>query len=128
MTKLEIVIPGRLPRKNDRHTVIRVGGKGRLMNSSEHRDFCLRLKLAMASIPWSRIDAGEWRISLDATAGRQSREGFPFVDIDACISAVLDGLQKIGVIDNDMRFGEATLTRAYRKNEPSLRVTLERRS
>lgn len=124
MTKLEIVIPGRLPRKNDRHTL----GRSRIRNSDEYKEFRARLKLALARLEWDRIDEGEWSIAVEATAGRRSREGFPFVDIDACISAVMDGLQTNGVVDNDLRFAPANLTRAYRKNEPSLRVTLERRS
>jgi len=123
-----VFVPGRLPRKNERHVIARSGRSVRLVNSKPYADFCRRIAAAFVASKVQPLDSGELSISVVVYTDRSRHLDvrLPFVDIDACVSGVLDGLQLAKVVDNDVRFGVATLERDFIDEGQAVLVTIGR--
>jgi Holliday junction resolvase RusA-like endonuclease len=99
-----VVVHGAPPRKNRRHA--HGGNGGPVRNSKEYLAWCEQLARAWEAASGPALATGRWHLHVTAIWPRCRDLGdvkVPFGDIDAPISAVLDGLQKCGAIDDDVR-------------------------
>jgi Holliday junction resolvase RusA-like endonuclease len=74
-----------------------------------------------------KIRAGAWRITIAAFWSRERHLDvrLPIGDIDAPVSAVLDGLQECGALDDDVRFVELVTYKALDRESPRTVITIE---
>lgn len=131
---IKLCIDGPLPRKNARHSIgrSRKTGKVRPRNSDAFLDFVERMRVAWLELPPGErvpITDGVWLIdcSIRTPKMRKLPDGIavPHIDADACISAVMDALQKNGIVDNDARLELGPCGRFFAEWQ-SVNVTLER--
>lgn len=123
---LTLTVPGPVPRKNRRHGLARgKAGKPRAFLSKSYTTWCGLLKTAATR--WGRIEAGLWecRIRIFHSKIRHLDVKTPHIDVDAPISSVLDGLQRIGVLDDDVRIETVSATKRYDKTRPRIEVEME---
>lgn len=105
LASFSALVPGAPPRKNRRHA----HGGGNVRNSEAYLDWCQKLAAAWSAASNPSIASGTWRLRVTAIWPRRRTIGgavVPFADVDAPISAVLDGLQRCGALDDDVRVME----------------------
>lgn len=121
---VSVVVHGPPPRKNRRHAH---GGRGRVRNSEEYLAWCELLARAWESSSSPALTAGRWRLNVFALWPRRRDLGdvvVPFGDIDAPISAVLDGLQRCGAIDDDVRVAALTADKGFATDDDPAKVVI----
>jgi Holliday junction resolvase RusA-like endonuclease len=121
-----IEIAGTPPRKNRRHIVVGRGQYAKLINSPEFKAFALALEVAWAKAQHPRrIFWGLWKVEIHAVWPRTRHLDSPVAhgDVDAPISAVLDGFQEAGILDDDARIVELVASKSQGPI-PSTRITL----
>lgn len=117
-------VDGPVPRKNTRHG----HGRGGFYNA---RTMVALIKAIKAAIPpgTQPIAAGAWEARFAVywpRMGRQPGREFPFGDVDAPISAMLDAIQRAGLLDDDTRIMGLTATKFHRARKPGVLLTLVR--
>jgi Holliday junction resolvase RusA-like endonuclease len=125
---IRLVVPGPVPRKNRRHGMARgKGGKPRAFLAKSYVEWCKLLGAATA--PHGKIEAGEWDCSIRIYHGkwRHIDVKTPHIDVDAPISSVLDGLQRVGLLDDDVRIISLKAAKFYAKS-PRIEIDLDRRA
>ena len=102
---LRLTVPGPVPRKNRRHGLTVRNGKPRAFTSKAYATWIRLLRTAAAD--WPRIASGAWlcRIEIFHSKMRKLDVKVPFIDVDAPISCVFDGMQKAELLDDDVRIG-----------------------
>lgn len=133
-TELHLTIPATV-RKNRSHRAVpakKESGEAsaQLLLSGDSRDFrkyvqelCKEQGLAY------HIDYGAWGIEIITYWPRLRHldMDFPYGDIDAAATPVLDALQKgAHLFDDDVRLGPLAADRSYDPNNPRIEVTLKR--
>jgi len=96
------------------------------LTSREFREYVFNL-CKENNIP--SIKEGSWAMEACTYWPRMvsvGKEKFPYGDIDACITPILDALQKAGCIDNDVRFCPVILDRGYDPENPRVELLLKR--
>lgn len=113
VASVAVTVHGPPPRKNRRHAH---SGRGGVRNSDEYLAWCDSLATALASSSAPSMREGRWHLHVLALWPRRRDLGdvvVPFGDVDAPISAVLDGLQKCGALDDDVRVIRLTADKAF---------------
>lgn len=127
---ITLAVEGEPPRKNARHRILwnrDANIPPRLVDTSDVKVWWAELALAWRMTREKRIASGVWSIEVVALWSRERHLddlSFGIGDVDAPISAVLDGLQEIGALDNDVRFDDAVLRRRYDKLRPRVEIVL----
>ncbi len=123
---LRLTVPGPVPRKNRRHGLTVRNGKPRAFTSSAYAKWIRLLQTAAAG--WPRIASGAWlcRIEIFHANLRHLDVKLPLVDVDAPISCVLDGMQKAGLLDDDVRIAGVYAVKHYDKAKPRLVLEMRR--
>lgn len=125
-----LVVEGEPPRKNDRHRIVWERDPGRppyLVDTAAVKAWWGQLALVWRMARAQPIVRGVWEIEIWAFWSRERHLddlSFGIGDLDAPLSAVLDGLQEIGAIDNDVRFDDGALRRRYDKRRPRVEIVL----
>jgi Holliday junction resolvase RusA-like endonuclease len=126
VASFRVVVEGPPPRKNSRYRVV---GKPRprMIHSAEFKDFVRRLGEAWRAAGHPSIASGTWRILIHSLWPRQRHldADVPHGDVDAPVSAVLDALQEINVLDDDARVVEQASTKGHDPDRPRVIITLE---
>ena len=125
---IRIVVPGPPPRKNARGTIAVVRGRARRITPQRTKNWIVALEAAWRRSPWRRTIAksGRWSVSITTWEEklRHLDVSVPLGDVDSVISIVLDGLQKIGLLDDDARVIEVMARKRYSLGTPP-RVEIE---
>jgi Holliday junction resolvase RusA-like endonuclease len=127
---ITLVVEGEPPRKNERHRIVWDRDPTRppfLVDTAAVEAWWGELQLQWRMAKVRPIVSGVWEIEIRAFWSRERHLedlSFGIGDLDAPISAVLDGLQAIGAIDNDVRFDDGTLRRRHDKRRPRVEITL----
>lgn len=119
-----------LPAKNQYFTVSSWGDYPRIVSRQEIRK---KLEKAIRDAAWS--DGGELptfdtpvELNLVQYAPRRHAngpaKGLPMLDSDACLAAVRDALQHIGVVADDALILRNVCESRYRKGEPGLEIEI----
>lgn len=125
---IRIVVPGPPPRKNDRAIV-----RGRHITSKRTREWGKAYDQAlfaaiMAKPPERLAKRGRWCLRLDVYEQRQRKMDVvvPLGDVDSCVTAVLDAMQKgkWAVLDDDVRVIAMTVVKHYDKSNPRVEITM----
>lgn len=119
---IHIVVPGTPPRKNRRHQIVARGKFPRLINTKEFKQFCAELSAATAVMV---APPGPLRVQVAAYWDRQRHlddHHYAMGDIDAPLSAILDGLQEVGFLDDDVRFESLAVSKHYDKANPRTEI------
>ncbi|MBL9102140.1 MAG: hypothetical protein JNL82_14345 [Myxococcales bacterium] len=122
---VSVVVHGPPPRKNRRHA--HGGHGGPVRNSSEYLAWCEQLARAWEAASGPALAAGRWQLHVSALWPRRRDLGdviVPFGDIDAPISAVLDGLQLCGAIDDDVRVCRLTSDKGLATDDDPPKVVI----
>lgn len=124
-----VTVRGTPPRKNTRHRLIAPRkGAPRRINGEGYKAFVTELAREWGTNGRVR---GRVIIAIVAYWPRQRHiDGgpFPFGDIDAPISCVLDGLQAIGAIDDDVRVTRLAAEKEYDPDNPRTEILIEERN
>ena len=125
---IRIVVPGPPPRKNARGTIAMVRGRARRITPQRTKSWWLALEIAArpAMALKSFAKSGRWSVSITTWEEklRHLDVSVPLGDVDSVISIVLDGLQKIGLLDDDARIIEVMARKRYSLGTPP-RVEIE---
>ena len=128
---IRIVVPGPPPRKNARGTIAMVRGRARRVTPKRTRDWVAALDAAWRisldrRVPERLAKSGRWSVSITTWEEklRHLDVSVPLGDVDSVISIVLDGLQKIGLLDDDARVIEVMARKRYSLGTPP-RVEIE---
>ena len=122
---IRIVVPGPSPRKNARAIV-----RGRHVKAKRTREWTKKLHSAWlrlrASSDTPKINSGRWSVSITIYESRVRHldVAVPLGDVDSSITIVLDGLQDIGLLDDDARIIEVMARKRYSLGTPP-RVEIE---
>lgn len=138
MDQIRIVVPGTLPRKNDRtDTKVVKAKKGPRAGkyivlyypTAAWKDWIARLSLETSGL--AKIERGAWAIRVwqycekwSHLDGGQLHVGNG--DVDSSTSPCLDSLKAVGVIDDDARFVDQRSTKHYDRANPRLEILLTR--
>ena len=126
---IRIVVPGPPPRKNERHRIVWPGDGERppfLVDTAAAEDWWGGLALSWRMLRVPKITRGVWVIEVWHWWARERHLDLSFGagDLDAPISHVLDGLQKIGALDDDVRFDDGHFYRRHDKANPRVEIEL----
>lgn len=125
---IALTVLGNPPRKNRRHEIVTSGKYPRRISTADYKDFVVRLHLAWTAAGSPRCTSGRLVIEIDAFWGRQRHldDGtvVPFGDWDAPLETVSDALEEVGVIDDDVRFMAAVISKAYDKATPRVEIRI----
>lgn len=121
MIRLEIQAP--LPRKNARGRL----AHGRVITPKKTLDWYAALASEYSRHHHEPICSGAWsiRISVYETRMRHLDVDLPLGDVDSTVSAVLDGLQRCGALDDDARFVDMRVAK-FLGAKPLIVVALRR--
>jgi len=125
VASVAVTVHGPPPRKNRRHAH---GGRGGPHNSDEYLAWCDSLAAALAASSAPSMREGRWHLHVRALWPRRRDLGdvvVPFGDVDAPISAVLDGLQKCGAIDDDVRVVRLTADKDFATPDDPPKVVIQ---
>lgn len=125
VTIAHVKIDGPPPRKNRRHGY-RVQKDGvQVYPSLLDKDFLERFRLAWIAAGSPVFDTGELVLCVQVavTRTRHLDVNVPYIDTDAALSSVRDAMERVGMIDDDMRI-VADATYKFVEPEPWVRVTL----
>lgn len=145
---VRLIVPGPIPRKNARTmtsvilTPKPAGGRKpracphcrrpiwafvHYYPSDDWKDWIDRLQLEVSTM--KRITRGAWAIRLRTYAPKvnhldEQTLHVAFGDVDSATSAVLDGLQQVGMLDDDARFVREGATKHHDKANPRTEIEL----
>lgn len=122
--RVTVDVDGPVPRKNTRHG----HGRGGFYNE---RAMVALIKAIKAAIPpgTAPISEGAWEARFAVywpRMGRQPGREFPFGDVDAPISAMLDAIQRAGLLDDDTRVVSLAASKFHHARRPGVLLTLVR--
>lgn len=126
--RIDLVIEGPPPRKNERHEIVAPRrGRPFLKNSAAFDSFALRITNRWRRAGMPKIRAGAWSIRIKSYWARRRHLDLSTAigDVDAPISAVLDALQECGCIDDDVRFETLTAEKYCDPENPRVEVVME---
>lgn len=112
VASVAVTVHGSPPRKNRRHA----HGRSGVRNSEEYLAWCDLLAEALAASSAPAMRAGRWHLHVLALWPRRRDLGdvvVPYGDIDAPLSAVLDGLQRADALDDDIRVCKLTADKGF---------------
>lgn len=126
IASFRVEVLGEPVQKNARYRVVSKP-RPRMIHSQAFKAFVARLGEAWRSAGHPVINSGTWRILIHSVWSRQRHldTSVPLGDVDAPVSAVLDALQEIGVLDDDARVVEQAATKGHDPARPRVIVTLE---
>ena len=104
IASFRVVVRGQVPRKNRRHIIV-LKPYPRLVNSQEFNDFAARLDAAWRAAGHPVVRSGRWRLLVESRWARMRHLDVDVADgdVDAPLSAVLDAMQEMKIVDNDAR-------------------------
>lgn len=107
IASFRVMVRGQVPRKNRRHIIV-LRPFPRLVNSPEFTDFAERLDAAWRSAGHPVVRSGRWRLLVESRWARTRHLDVDVADgdVDAPLSAVLDAMQEMKILDNDARVVE----------------------
>lgn len=123
---IRIVVPGPPPKKNKRDRAgVSKRGRPYRYTAGSFKAWCAALLIAVGKVP--RISSGRWtcRVYAFHKSMRHLDVDVPHGDSDGPVSCVFDGLQRVGVLDDDARIVVHTASKHYDKKNPRTVIELE---